>query len=204
LKTEKGYQRGRGRGTQGSGEVRIIAGALRGHRIPVAARPGLRPTPGRSRETLFNWLREDVEGARVLDAFAGSGALGLEALSRGAAAVTFIEKDRRAAQTLRETLHRLGGGRTLLKERDALAVLRDAQLGPFDLVFLDPPFASALAEAALERLCAGSLLAPGAQISVEVPQNTEPPLPEGLQKLRETRAGDSQAMLLSWAAPDHL
>lgn len=204
MKTEKGYQRGRGRGTQGSGEVRIIAGALRGHRIPVAARPGLRPTPGRSRETLFNWLREDVEGARVLDAFAGSGALGLEALSRGAAAVTFIEKDRRAAQTLRETLHRLGGGRTHLKERDALAVLRDAQLGPFDLVFLDPPFASALAEAALERLCAGSLLAPGAKIYVEVPQNTEPPLPEGLQKLRETRAGDSQAMLLSWAAPDHL
>ena len=204
MKTEKGYQRGRGRGTQGSGEVRIIAGTLRGHRIPVAARPGLRPTPGRSRETLFNWLRADVEGARVLDAFAGSGALGLEALSRGAAEVTFIEKDRRAAQTLRETLQRLGGAHTQLKERDALAVLRDTQLGPFDLVFLDPPFASTLAQAALESLCAGALLAPGAKIYLEVAQKTELALPEGLQPLRETRAGDSQAMLLSWAAPEHL
>ncbi len=204
MKTEKGYQRGRGRGTQGSGEVRIIAGTLRGHRIPVAPRPGLRPTPGRSRETLFNWLRADLEGARILDAFAGSGALGLEALSRGAAEVTFIEKDRRAAQTLQETLQRLGGPQTHLKERDALAVLREAQLGPFDLVFLDPPFASSLAQAALEILCAGPLLAPGAKIYLELPQKAEPSLPEGLHRLRETRAGDSQAILLTWARPDHL
>ncbi len=140
MKTEKGYQRGRGRGTQGGGEVRIIGGALRGQRVPVAPRPGLRPTPGRSRETLFNWLREDLQDARVLDVFAGSGALGLEALSRGAAAVTFIEKDRRAALVLRTTLERLGGERTTLLERDALTVLeKTAFPQPFNLVFIDPP-----------------------------------------------------------------
>ena len=202
MKTEKGYQRGRGRGTQGGGEVRIIGGTLRGQRVPVAPRPGLRPTPGRSRETLFNWLREDLQDAVVLDVFAGSGALGLEALSRGAGAVTFIEKDRRAAQVLRSTLERLGGGRTTLLERDALVVLAKSPFSsPFDLVFIDPPFATSLAQAALTALVAGALLAPGAKVYVEVPQGAELSLPAGFEALRQTQAGESLAQLWQWSPP---
>lgn len=202
MKTEKGYQRGRGRGTQGSGEVRIIGGTLRGQRVPVAPRPGLRPTPGRSRETLFNWLREDLQGAVVLDVFAGSGALGLEALSRGAGAVTFIEKDRRAAQVLRATLARLGPERTTLLERDALTVLAKTPFPqPFDLVFIDPPFATPLAQAALTALVAGPHLAPGAKVYVEVPQGTELSLPSGVETLRQTQAGESVALLVHWTPP---
>ena len=202
MKTEKGYQRGRGRGTQGGGEVRIIGGTLRGQRVPVAPRPGLRPTPGRSRETLFNWLREDLQDAAVLDVFAGSGALGLEALSRGAGAVTFIERDRRAAQVLRSTLERLGGGRTTLLERDALVVLAKSPFpSPFDLVFIDPPFATSLAQAALTALVAGALLAPGAKVYVEVPQGAELSLPDGFKALRQTQAGESLAQLWQWSPP---
>lgn len=202
MKTEKGYQRGRGRGTQGGGEVRIIGGTLRGQRVPVAPRPGLRPTPGRSRETLFNWLREDLQDAAVLDVFAGSGALGLEALSRGAGAVTFIERDRRAAQVLRSTLERLGGGRTTLLERDALVVLAKSPFpSPFDLVFIDPPFATSLAQAALTALVAGALLAPGAKVYVEVPQDAELSLPDGFEALRQTQAGESLAQLWQWSPP---
>lgn len=202
MKTEKGYQRGRGRGTQGGGEVRIIGGTLRGQRVPVAPRPGLRPTPGRSRETLFNWLREDLQDAVVLDVFAGSGALGLEALSRGAGAVTFIEKDRRAAQVLRSTLERLGGGRTTLLERDALVVLAKSPFpSPFDLIFIDPPFATSLAQAALTALVAGALLAPGAKVYVEVPQGAELSLPAGFEALRQTQAGESLAQLWQWSSP---
>ena len=202
MKTEKGYQRGRGRGTQGGGEVRIMGGTLRGQRVPVAPRPGLRPTPGRSRETLFNWLREDLQDAVVLDVFAGSGALGLEALSRGAGAVTFIERDRRAAQVLRSTLERLGGGRTTLLERDALVVLAKSPFpSPFDLVFIDPPFATSLAQAALTALVAGALLAPGATVYVEVPQGAELSLPDGFEALRQTQAGESLAQLWQWSPP---
>ena len=202
MKTEKGYQRGRSRGTQGGGEVRIIGGTLRGQRVPVAPRPGLRPTPGRSRETLFNWLREDLQDAVVLDVFAGSGALGLEALSRGAGAATFIEKDHRAAQVLRSTLERLGGARTTLFERDALIVLAKTTFPqPFDLVFIDPPFTTSLAQAALTALVAEALLAPGAKVYVEVPQGTDLSLPDGFAPLRQTQAGESVARLLHWRLP---
>jgi 16S rRNA (guanine966-N2)-methyltransferase len=138
----------------------------------------------------------------VLDVFAGSGALGLEALSRGAGAVTFIEKDRRAAQVLRSTLERLGGARTTLLERDALIVLAKSLFPqPFDLVFIDPPFATSLAQAALTALVAGALLASGAKVYVEVPQGTDLSLPDGFEPLRQTQAGESVAQLLLWAPP---
>ena len=182
--------------------MRIIGGTLRGQRVPVAPRPGLRPTPGRSRETLFNWLREDLQDAVVLDVFAGSGALGLEALSRGAGAATFIEKDHRAAQVLRSTLERLGGARTTLFERDALIVLAKTTFPqPFDLVFIDPPFTTSLAQAALTALVAEALLAPGAKVYVEVPQGTDLSLPDGFEPLRQTQAGESVARLLHWRLP---
>ena len=122
-------------------QLRIIGGEWRGRRLPITELPGLRPTPDRVRETLFNWLAPVITGARCLDAFAGTGALGLEALSRGAAAVTWVERDRKLAQTIEQQLNILGGhGRVLCAPFDQ-AALGDT---PFDIVFLDPPFNAGL------------------------------------------------------------
>ena len=127
--------------------VRIIGGGWRGRRVNFPDLPGLRPTPDRVRETLFNWLQHDIGGARCLDLFAGSGALGLEALSRGAREVVFVEQAVAAARGLQEQLKRLGGaamGQVL--EMGATRFLRTPG-APFDIVFLDPPFGrDALAE----------------------------------------------------------
>src|SRR5450432_2048001 len=120
--------------------VRIIGGEWRGRRINFPDIPGLRPTPDRVRETLFNWLQQAVAGARCLDLFAGSGALGLEALSRGAKALAFVEQAVPAARALREQLMRLGAtSRAQVFEMGAARFLRSAG-EPFDIVFLDPPF----------------------------------------------------------------
>jgi 16S rRNA (guanine966-N2)-methyltransferase len=131
----------------GRNSVRIIAGAWRGRRVHFPDMPGLRPTPDRVRETLFNWLQHSIADARVLDLFAGSGALGLEALSRGAREAVFVEQFPAAARSLQEQLVRFGGaakGRIL--GMGAARFLR-ASGEPFDLVFLDPPFGTnALAE----------------------------------------------------------
>ncbi len=130
--------------------IRIIGGAWKRTPLVVAAVPGLRPTPDRVRETLFNWLGQRLDGIACLDLFAGSGALGLEALSRGAREVLFVESDRRALHAIGQTLERLGEaqvqGRAELWSSDALAALtRCARLGRrFELVFLDPPYSSGL------------------------------------------------------------
>ncbi len=135
------------------GVVRIIGGRWRGTRLPVAPLPGLRPTPDRVRETLFNWLQPMLPGARVLDLFAGSGALGLEALSRGAGEAVLVERDPAAAQSLREVAARLEGGeRAHVACADALAFLQAPLHGRFDLVFVDPPFAAGLHAPVLARL----------------------------------------------------
>ena len=133
LKTESNASGGRN-------SVRIIGGGWRGRRISFPDMPGLRPTPDRVRETLFNWLQHDIVGARCLDLFAGSGALGLEALSRGAKELVFVEQAVAASRALQEQLTRLGGasaGRVM--EMGAARYLRSAPQ-PFDIVFLDPPF----------------------------------------------------------------
>lgn len=133
--------------------MRIIAGRWRGSRLPVAAAPGLRPTSDRARETLFNWLQPVLAGARVLDLFAGSGALGLEALSRGARELVLVERDPALAQSLRDTCARLDtGDAAVVLRADALELLRAPLHGRFDLVFLDPPFDSAAWDVALARL----------------------------------------------------
>jgi 16S rRNA (guanine966-N2)-methyltransferase len=124
----------------GRNSVRIIAGAWRGRRVHFPDLPALRPTPDRVRETLFNWLQHSIAGSRCLDLFAGSGALGLEALSRGASEVVFVEQFPAAARTLQEQLTRLGGaskGRVM--EMGAARFLR-TPVKAFDIVFLDPPF----------------------------------------------------------------
>ncbi|WP_149193934.1 16S rRNA (guanine(966)-N(2))-methyltransferase RsmD [Luteimonas suaedae] len=125
------------------GQVRIIGGKWRNTRLPVADADGLRPTSDRARETLFNWLQPALPGARVLDLFAGSGALGLEALSRGAAEALLVERDPRLAQALEASVQRLGAPARVVRA-DAPAVLRAPLHGRFDLVFLDPPFGAAL------------------------------------------------------------
>ena len=135
-----------------TGKIRIIAGQWRGRKIVVPDRPGLRPTSDRARETLFNWIGPGIVGAQVADLFAGSGALGLEAASRGAGQVTLIERDPAAVQALRDgPLQWPGGGNTKLVEADALAWL-GGQEEPFDLILIDPPFESALLDEVLARL----------------------------------------------------
>ena len=168
-------------------EFRIIAGQWRRRKLQFPPLPGIRPSPDRVRETVFNWLREHIEGARCLDLFAGSGALGLEALSRGAAQVVFVDRERAAVEALRahlESLHAEGGE---VFQSDALAWLGSAPR-PFDLVFLDPPFESELLASALSVLGRG-WLKPRALVYMEYPADRPPSLQLPWQAWRESRAG---------------
>jgi 16S rRNA (guanine(966)-N(2))-methyltransferase RsmD len=131
--------------------VRIIGGQWKRSKLEVLDLPGLRPTPDRVRETLFNWLGQELRGWRVLDAFAGTGALGFEAASRGADAVVLLEADPRAAAALQASRQRLGAMNVVVHRVDALSWLRTPSGGArFDLILLDPPFAERLQEAALD------------------------------------------------------
>ncbi len=172
--------------------LRVIAGTWRGRtwRFPEG---DIRPTPDRVRETLFNWLAPDITGARCLDLFAGSGALGLEALSRGAARAVFVEKSARAAQDLKQTLALWGGERAAAAQihvGDATTYLR----GPpehFSGVFLDPPFAAGLLGQVAARLETAGWLAPGAWIYAECPAREGlPALPSNWIVSRTGRAGE--------------
>jgi 16S rRNA (guanine966-N2)-methyltransferase len=165
----------------------VIAGRWRGRRFPVADVEGLRPTGDRLRETLFNWLGPGIQGARCLDLFAGSGALGIEALSRGAASCDFIERDARAAAALRDVLGRLDADGARVYEEDGLRWLASVEAS-YDIVFLDPPFGQTLAAPALERLREGHL-APGALVYIEYPRGDAPPVPDGLEVHREKNSG---------------
>jgi 16S rRNA (guanine966-N2)-methyltransferase len=170
-------------------ELRIVGGEWRGRRIRFAARPGIRPTPDRVRETLFNWLAPVVEGSRCLDLFAGSGALGLEALSRGAKATTFVESDRMSTERLRETISILQAERALVVQADALRWL-DGPPERFDIVFLDPPFESGLLAEAFRKLDSGGWLSASVRVYLEAPAKLgPPPLPAGWTLHRSGKAG---------------
>ncbi|MGH8130549.1 MAG: 16S rRNA (guanine(966)-N(2))-methyltransferase RsmD [Steroidobacteraceae bacterium] len=169
--------------------LRIIGGEWRGRRIRFPGLGGIRPTPDRVRETLFNWLAAVVSGSRCLDLFAGSGALGLEALSRGASQVTFVERDREAARSLRETVEKLAPDRASVVQADALAWLAGKPT-PFDIVFLDPPFDSNPLTESMRVLESGGWLAPEANIYIEMPASQSPPaLPGAWKAHRAGRAG---------------
>jgi 16S rRNA (guanine966-N2)-methyltransferase len=172
--------------------LRIIGGRHRGRRLRFPSGVDIRPTPDRVRETLFNWLQPRITGARVLDLFAGSGALGLEALSRGAANVTFIEKDRRAALAIEAVLREWHEAQTSVICADAMAWLTSSTPAiPFDLVFLDPPYDSGLLNGAAAALSRTGLLAPAARIYIERrARDPMPGLPDGWQCIRDGRAGD--------------
>jgi 16S rRNA (guanine966-N2)-methyltransferase len=182
----------------GRNEVRIIGGKWRGRRIRFEAGSDLRPTPARIRETLFNWLQPVIVGARCLDLFAGSGALGLEALSRGAASVTFVERDQHIAATLGRSLAALNGGsdaRGRIVSGDAFAFLRAAPAA-HEVVFLDPPFA----QGRLTELCTlleqRGWLAARALVYVEsAARAPAPELPARWHAHREARAGEVSGLL---------
>jgi 16S rRNA (guanine966-N2)-methyltransferase len=170
--------------------LRIIGGAWRGRRLRFPASADIRPTPDRVRETLFNWLAGRVIGARCLDLFAGSGALGLEALSRGAAQVWFVEQDAAATRALERVIEQWGARGAVVRVGDALGVL-GGRPEPFDLVFLDPPFASSLASRAAERLERGGWLAERALIYVEcAAREGLPSMPQRWVLLRTKQAGE--------------
>jgi 16S rRNA (guanine966-N2)-methyltransferase len=154
-------------GTTPPGHVRVIGGRLRGSRLSVPTLPGLRPTPQRLRQTLFDWLSPVVEGARVLDVFAGTGALGIEALSRGARRAVFFEQDRVQAQAIEADLARLHQEGASVRQVDALRALATAAPEAFDIVFIDPPFGSALWADAAAVLDRQGWLAPHARVYVE-------------------------------------
>jgi 16S rRNA (guanine966-N2)-methyltransferase len=170
--------------------LRIIAGTWRGRRFRFPAEADIRPTPDRVRETLFNWLRERVPAARCLDLCAGSGALGLEALSRGAARVHFVESDATAVRELRARLIEWGAQGGSVERMDALRYLR-TKPEVFDIVFLDPPFAAGLLRAAAQLLEDREWLAPGALIYVESSVRLDgPQLPQSWHLTKASRAGE--------------
>ncbi|TAL98189.1 MAG: 16S rRNA (guanine(966)-N(2))-methyltransferase RsmD [Rhodanobacter sp.] len=178
----------------GSGRIRIIGGHLRNSRLQVPDLPGLRPTPERVRETLFNWLAPVIEGARCLDLCAGTGALGIEACSRGAAWVQFVERDARVAQALRENLARLKVDIGQVARLDASQFLQGVAQ-PCDLVFLDPPFALGLWPVLARQLEQGGWLTTNALIYVESPSQGVPDLPASWQLQRAARAGEVRFVL---------
>jgi 16S rRNA (guanine966-N2)-methyltransferase len=168
------------------GTVRIIGGRWRGTKLQVVDRPGLRPTSDRVRETLFNWLAPMLPGASVLDVFAGTGALGLEALSRGAASAVLVERDRDAANRLRDTCARLQGGEAAqVVQADAMAWLHAQPKARFDLAFVDPPFDANLWGGVLPALVPH--LSADAWLYVEAPATDDTPPPAGWRLHREGR-----------------
>ena len=174
-------------------EVRIIGGEWRGRKLHFPPSAGLRPTPDRVRETVFNWLQFELAGRRCLDLFAGSGALGFEALSRGAGEVVFVERDPVSARAINDMLAQLRCDRGRVEQLDALAWLERGPLPsqPFDIVFLDPPYDQAWLPVLAERLERGGWLAPRAWVYLEdAAARGEPTLPAGWTLLRSKRAGD--------------
>jgi 16S rRNA (guanine966-N2)-methyltransferase len=180
-------QLGRG-ATKAPHEVRLIGGQWKRSKLPVVDKPGLRPTPDRVRETLFNWLGQDLSGWRCLDAFAGSGALGFEAASRGAAEVLLLERDADLVRSLRASQQRLKAEHLQVEQADALVWMARCTAPRFDLVLLDPPFGAGLQPAALAA--AAPLVAAGGSIYLEAPAALTPAdLPDGFALWRAARAG---------------
>ena len=192
------------------GKLRIIGGEWRSRQLPIVDLPGLRPTTDRVRETLFNWLQNDIPGARCLDLFAGSGALGFEAASRGAASVTMIELQSNAMQVLKSNKQLLGADNCNapnrvdnieLIQQNALVWLAAYQGKLFDVVFLDPPFDSDYLGKVLELLGEQACLSANACVYLECAINQQlPELPAGWEVSREKKAGQVKYFLARYNA----
>lgn len=178
------------------GKLRVIGGRWRGRRIAIPAEPGLRPTTDRIRETLFNWLQPRISGARTLDLFAGTGILGLEALSRGAATVVFVERNPRLARALGDVLDALGGPAAEVIEADVYAWLARQAPRAFDIVFLDPPYGDDGHRRLCTLLAGGGWLADDALVYAECDRRADVPPPAGFRVFREKTAGNVRFMLL--------
>ena len=182
---------------RGRNRVRIIGGTWGGRRLQLPAVRGLRPSADSSRETLFNWLQDRLPGSHCLDLFAGSGALGLEAASRGAERVILAESNRRAVAQLREHIATLeANDRLRVHAGDGLALLR-GPAEPMDVVFLDPPFDSDLLEPACRALASGGWTHPDTRLYIEHRRSTPPQLPATWQTLRSRTTGDAAMLLLA-------
>ena len=181
-------------------EVRIIGGQWKRTRLPVPDKPGLRPTPDRVRETLFNWLGQDLAGWKCVDAFAGTGALGLEAASRGAAQVLLVEQDPQLVSQLRAMQAKLAATAVTVERANGLSVLARLPAAGIDLIFLDPPFDANLYDKALAASAAA--LAPEGFIYLEAPSawSDAALAPLGLVVVRHLKAGAVHAHLLRRAA----
>ncbi|MDX1756905.1 MAG: 16S rRNA (guanine(966)-N(2))-methyltransferase RsmD [Marinobacter sp.] len=181
----------RKRGNPGvAGELRIIGGDWRSRKLSFPDAGGVRPTPARTRETLFNWLTFHLAGSRCLDLFAGSGALGLEALSRGAAGTTFVEHSPELAQALRRNLKTLQCTLATVSCQDVESFLATPPAQPFDVVFMDPPFRQGWLERLYPLLSEGGWLRPGSWVYVEHESELAPPAPPANWQLhRQKRAG---------------
>jgi 16S rRNA (guanine966-N2)-methyltransferase len=173
---------------QTANQVRIIAGCWRGRKLSFAPVAGLRPTPDRVRETLFNWLNPVISGAHCLDLYAGSGALGIEAASRGASRVVLVDREPLVVASLREQL--------VLLEASGVDVVQSSVEGwlsgtaePFDIVFLDPPFRKDLLPSCISALETAGWLAEAARVYIEAESSLEPALPDTWELLRSKRAG---------------
>lgn len=184
----------RGRGSAAPGSVRIIGGRWRGRRLPIPA-GDVRPSPDRVRETLFNWLTARLPGARCLDLFAGTGVLGFEALSRGARAVTLLDRDPAVLRHLEDMARRLEAEHAEILRYDAAAWLVSTAPMPYDIVFVDPPFAAGLADSILAALARGWVAADGV-VYVEAPD--APAVPPGWTCLRQ---GRTRQVVYSLVAP---
>ncbi|MFS2032499.1 16S rRNA (guanine(966)-N(2))-methyltransferase RsmD [Polaromonas sp. CT11-55] len=189
-----------GRKTVPPGEIRIIGGLYKRSKLPVPSKPGLRPTPDRVRETLFNWLGQDLTGWRCMDVFAGTGALGFEAASRGAADVLLCEQDPALALQLKAVQARLKADMCRIERGDGLSALKRAAPGSLQLVLLDPPFESTLFESALQA--AARAIGPTGLVYLEAPKawGDEELLPLGLRVHRSGKAGAVHFHLLAGAA----
>lgn len=186
-------------------QVRIIGGFWKGRKLSFPRRDGLRPTLARVRETLFSWLAPTLAGADCLDLFAGSGALGFEALSRGAGSLTLVDVDRQVAQALRENGAKLGARRLLVRRQAALPFLRQAvgrgvslggeRLAGWNCVFLDPPFASAQLPRVLAMLAGGGLLRPDGLVYFETSAGAALDL-NGWATVRDSKVGANRFGLL--------
>jgi 16S rRNA (guanine966-N2)-methyltransferase len=179
------------RGRAKEGRIRIIGGQWRGRKLPFTATTGLRPTPDRVRETLFNWLAADIGAARCLDLFAGSGALGLEALSRGAGHCTFVDAAASSTDNISAQLHKLECQQGTVVRMDALRWLQQAAPDSLDIVFMDPPFGHNLLTPGCSVLEQRGLLRPGARIYLEAASGEEPAVvPDSWTLRSDKQAGE--------------
>jgi 16S rRNA (guanine966-N2)-methyltransferase len=197
----RGKNRSRKTAAPAAGQLRIVAGLWRSRVRDIADVPGLRPTPERVRETLFNWLTPRIVGARCLDLFAGTGALGLEALSRGAREAVFVEQSPEALAALRRNIGKLEASGASVHAGDAFAFLARAGQRVFDVVFLDPPFADDAIGDLCRLLDERGVLSTDSRVYVEQGRARElPALPSGWAILKNKTAGNVRYALLAPAA----